>query len=297
MSLNKRQPTSEQLWDGIESVSGVLTDEDISLLGRNGLLISAGYADSQVNQSCYELRVGKVAYLLSNPESERKQTVDENHPLVIRPMEIATIITFEEIRLPDFIVGRIISKGRLFSIGLSPVITYADPGFSGNLGITFINLSKRRIRLNYLEPICKIEFEKLGKSVIHPYHGQHNFASQLWPIDTNKFLAKRNIEKDDMKGNKLLRADAEYFGEPFDLIAEKLLQIDSRFRTVRFTLIGVVTVLLGVLSYPVLSLLLSSWTGFPESLQSGVISGVVAGILTLIGVIVEWLLYRRRGKN
>lgn len=122
--------------------------------------------------------------------------------MIVRPLEVVTIITYEEIDLPDFILGRIISKGQLFSIGLSPVITFADPGFSGNLGITFVNLSKRTVKFNYGDTICKIEFEKLGKAVGKPYRGPHNFASQIWPINTSRFLPERKIESKDTENDK-----------------------------------------------------------------------------------------------
>jgi len=283
-----------EIWERIGKPSGVLTDEDLTLLGNSGLLISAGYDSSQVKQSCYELRVGKVAYFLSKPESERKKTVDEQNPLILRPLEVVTIITYEEVSLPDFVLGRMISKGHLFSIGLSPVITYADPGFSGNLGITFINLSKRNIKFGYKEPICKIEFEKLGKAVIHPYRGQHNFASEIWPIDANKFLPKRQIKKKDLADNKLLKTEAEYFGEPFDLISERLIHIDHRIRTLKFILAGIITVLSGAGLFPVIERILDMWRIAPESIQSGVLSGLIAGLLTVLAVFVEWLLYRRK---
>lgn len=67
-------------WEDVGKSSGLLTDEDIALLGENKLLISKGFDSSQVKQTCYELRVGEVAYFLSRTDTERKETInEENH--------------------------------------------------------------------------------------------------------------------------------------------------------------------------------------------------------------------------
>lgn len=283
-----------EVWKKVGESSGLLTDEDIILLGENDLLISNGFDRSQVKQTCYELRVGNVAYFLSRPEIERKIRVDEQHPLVMRPREVVTIITHEEVELPDFILGRIISKGQLFSIGLSPVITYADPGFSGNLGITFINLSNRTIKLNYKDTICKIEFAKLGKPVNSPYRGPHNFAAKIWPIDTSKFLEKRKIGQQDLKNDGLLKEDAKYFGEPFDLISERLINVGNQIRTLKFVLIGATSVIAGGALFLLIEKILTIVKIVPESIQSGIVSGTIAGIFTLLAVILEWRLLKKK---
>lgn len=286
--------SSTGIWRRVGKSSGLLTDEDITRLGQNNLLISNGFNASQVKQTCYELRVGRIAYFLSRPEIERKKTIDEQTPLIVRPQEVVTIITYEEVDLPDFILGRIVSKGQLFSIGLSPVITYADPGFSGNLGITFINLSKKTIKFEYKDTICKIEFEKLGKRVVQPYRGPHSFASELWPIDTSRFLPKRQIEPKDLKNDKLLRKDAEYLGEPFDLISERLIYVGDQIRTLKLVLAGVVSVIAGVGLFLLIEKILEIVKIVPESIQSGIVSGIVAGLFTLVAVILEWRLIKKR---
>ena len=211
-------------WVNVGLASGLLTDEDILTLGSRNLLVTKNFEPSQVHQTFYELRVGEVAYFLLREETERKCEADEDNPIIMRPGDVVTIITYEEIQLPDDILGRIISKGHLFSIGLSPVITFVDPGFSGNLGITFINHSKRTIKFEYKESICKIEFEKLGKKVKNPYKGQHNFADKIWPIDYSKLKSKRKLTIKEVRDNELLYKEAEFYGEPFDMIMEAYRQ-------------------------------------------------------------------------
>jgi dCTP deaminase len=290
--------SSTEIWKKVGKSSGLLTDEDIILLGNNNLLISGGFDVSQVKQTCYELRVGRVAYFLAGPESEGKKTIDEQNPLIVRPQEVVTIITYEEVNLPDFILGRIISKGHLFSIGLSPVITYADPGFSGNLGITFINLSRKIIKFGFKDAICKIEFEKLGKAVRQPYRGPHGFATQIWPIDRSRFMQKREIGPKEILDDELLRADAEYFGEPFDLISERLIHVGNQIRslksTLKFVFVSAISIMAGAGLFLAMKKIFSILKVIPEPIQSGIVSGVVSGIFTILAVILEWRLLKKR---
>lgn len=285
--------SSTEIWEKVGESSGLLTDDDIILLGENGLLISNGFDASQVKQTCYELRVGRVAYFLSRPEIKRKKEIDEQKPLIVRPQEVVTIITYEEVDLPAFVLGRIISKGQLFSIGLSPVITFADPGFSGNLGITFINLSKRTIKFNYKDTICKIEFERLGRAVGQAYRGPHNLASDIWPIDTSRFMLKREIEPKDLRDDKLLRDEAAYFGEPFDVVSETLINLRDQIRRLKFMLASIVSVIAGAALFLLIERIFSMIKILPESIQSGIISGIISGLFTLLAVVLGWRLSKK----
>src|ERR1700722_537923 len=71
---------------------------------------------------------------------------------------------------------------KLFSIGLSAVATYADPGFHGHIGIVTQNISDKYIELPELEPIAKVDFTILETPATHLYRGQHGFESEIWPI-------------------------------------------------------------------------------------------------------------------
>jgi dCTP deaminase len=62
------------------------------------------------------------------------------------------------------------------------VCTYADPGFTGRLGITLCNVSHRHIVIKYGQPIAKIEFSLLAEPVSSPYSGQHGYETEIWPI-------------------------------------------------------------------------------------------------------------------
>jgi dCTP deaminase len=91
------------------------------------------------------------------------------------------------LQLFSTLLGRILTKGRLFSVGILPVNTYADPGFTGRLGITLYNASQRYLKISPGEPIAKIEFSVLPKPVSREYRGQHGYETEIWPISTQFF--------------------------------------------------------------------------------------------------------------
>ena len=96
-----------------------------------------GTDDAMVEGSSYQLRLGNVYYDLS--ENGKRFELAEGEKILVKPGHRVVLITKEEFDVPADIVSRVVSKGSLFSIGLSPVATYADPGFTGNLGIVTQN--------------------------------------------------------------------------------------------------------------------------------------------------------------
>src|SRR5262249_16533468 len=106
-----------------------LTDTEIIDEMARGRLVGNGDV-RQVAGACYELRLGNVYYDLT--ESDRRVEVAPGENILIKPGHRVVLITYEELEVPDDVLTRIVSKGSLFSVGLSPVSTYADSGFSGN---------------------------------------------------------------------------------------------------------------------------------------------------------------------
>lgn len=156
-----------------------LSDFDIRDEMTHGRLVKNGN-DHQVAGACYELRFGDVYYDLT--ESDRPIRLESGRAALIKPGHRVVLITHEELEIPNHFLARVVSKGSLFSVGLSPVATYADPGFSGNLGIVTQNVSDKYIELPQLEPIAKADFTRLSGEAIRPYKGQHGFRTQIWPI-------------------------------------------------------------------------------------------------------------------
>ena len=284
---------SSELWAKVGQPSGILTDEDILTLARNGLLITRNFVESGVKQTCYELRAGTVLYRTALPENERRQTLEPDQEFVIAPQEIVTIVTLEEVSLPSFVIGRIVSKGQFFSMGLSPVITFVDAGFAGEPGITMINMSNRTIRMRQGERIAKIEFEKLGKPVAVPYRGLHGFASSLWPIDTSRFLA-RQVTEEMLNDPKRLAQEAALFGEPFDLMAGHIIRMQKTIARLKWGLMGAAALAVSILLYFLSPHLVAALPPL------GVVWQYVAPVPTAVWAIISLYIYlrgRRKGNN
>lgn len=156
-----------------------LADNEIIARIKVGELIRNGQ-DEQVGPACYELRMGSIYYDLT--ESDKRIDATPQGTILIKPGHRVVLITLEELNIPNNVIARVSSKGSLFSIGLTAVNTYADPGFKGNLGVVTQNTSDKYITLPIGEPIAKIDFSILSRNSTHPYQGQHGFKTQIWPI-------------------------------------------------------------------------------------------------------------------
>ncbi len=178
----------------MEKNIGTLSDEEIIFYCSRNKLIEENFEKNNVKQACYELRASNIYYDLA--ENAKKYEIAENDYILLKPKQQIVLITKEKLSLPNDILGRILTKGKLFSIGILPVNTYADPGFYGELGIVLFNVSNNYLKIKPLGTIAKIEFTRLSKPVNKPYHGQHGYQTQIWPIPIDMILTKEEIGKD-----------------------------------------------------------------------------------------------------
>jgi dCTP deaminase len=144
--------------------------------------------------ACYELRMGNIYYDLT--EDGKRFALRPGQVVLIKPGHRVVLITSEELDVPPDILVRVVSKGSLFSVGLSPVATYADPGFSGNLGIVTQNISDKYIELPQGEPIAKADFTRLSSAADKLYRGPHGFQAGIWPIKTHLQKVHADVSAD-----------------------------------------------------------------------------------------------------
>lgn len=200
-----------------------LSDNDVIKLIGKGKLIKNGDPALCVGAS-YELRLSDVYYDLT--EGDRPITVTAGEAILIKPGHHVVLITQEDLDVPDDLLGRVVAKGSLFSIGLSHVATYADPGFKGNLGIVTQNISDKYILLPPGERIAKIDFTQLSSPAKQPYAGQHGFRTHIWPIKHQ--LQKTFVE---VKSDRRMGTERE---EAYRLLpratADLLRKLDRRHR-------------------------------------------------------------------
>ena len=204
---------------------GTLNDSLIEKYSRDGQLIVSDFEPKQIKQACYELRSGNVYYDLT--DGRKRYTVANDGDILIKPRHMVVIITLEELRLPPDIIGRILTKGAFFSIGLSPVNTYADPGFSGRLGIVMFNSSNDYIRIPVSTSIAKIEFSRMSNAVNHSYSGQHGYETSIWPIRDDMILTAEQIQQDPRIVNPIDELTMQH-GELFGQLVKRVFQYERR---------------------------------------------------------------------
>lgn len=257
---------------------GVLTDRDIIAEARAGRLIAGDFRAENVQQACYELRAGTVYYDISGGE-QRHQVRRPDGFILLKPHQIAVVITMESLQVPPDVIGRILMKGKLFSLGLQPINTYADPGFSGRLGIVIHNASPQFIRINPGDPIAKIEFERLPSPVARPYSGQHGYQTEIWPIPRHMILTEEEVRGDP----RLASAPTELqrsFGGDFARVVDRVYRYERRLlsSTVAYLLLSSVIIIYGQASGDRFSTVVALGLGLVTNLISGLLIFVATDV-------------------
>lgn len=128
------------------------------------------------------LRLGHEAYVSSQAvpvilDEERNPTIS------VEPGEFALLMTYEEIKIPDNLIGLIEIRFRYKLYGLINVSGFhVDPGFNGRLIFSVYNAGPRDIVLRYKEPVFMIVFAQLAEETKQPYEGRFEGMRSL-PLD------------------------------------------------------------------------------------------------------------------
>lgn len=147
----------------------ILRHEDIEEELRHGRLITE-HTQSSIQASSYDLRVGTV---FRDGQIINKDHQRAGEQIVIQPGEILSLLTMEEVHLPDDMIAIAFPMNKWSSEGLLVLNPgYVDPGFKGPLSVKIVNLRKTRISISRGQAIFTVGFFRLGASTTHPYN--HN---------------------------------------------------------------------------------------------------------------------------
>lgn len=257
-----------------KNVYGTLSDKQIREFCRSGKLITSNFETNNIKQACYELRSSNIYYDLS--DNNKKYELQADEYILIKPKQLVVIITYESLSLPKDILGRILTKGSLFSLGLIPVNTYADPGFYGKLGIVFNNLSNNYIKINIHESIAKIEFSKLQEEVESDYKGQHGYETQIWPIKTDNILTDEEIKRDYRIKDSTDELELSY-GKTMSNVIRRVYKFERKL-------------ILSAIAYLIFSGILITFIVVHDNSTSNVISSIISIILGIVSNILFSLL-------
>jgi deoxycytidine triphosphate deaminase len=155
---------------------GFLVDHEIAAAIGKRLLLKKT-EDHKPQYASYELHIGGVIKRLVTCEEENSKEElyreikphPESGKFIIRPTQTFQLYAGEDLDVPDNVFAIAIPIGNIYTNGLSPETTFADPGYSGDFYITVSNFSPRNVELKVGDPLARIFFFKLGACSEHPH--------------------------------------------------------------------------------------------------------------------------------
>lgn len=162
------------------NIKMILSDQDIKYSIDQGEIRIVPLLKDSIQPASVDLHLdgkfiifhyGKSIYI------DPKKPVDEfmkeftGDEFVIYPGQLVLASTYEKIRLPNNIAGRVEGKSSLGRIGLMVHVTagFIDPGNDLNITLELVNLSPVPIKLYYKMPIAQICFMETKTPVEYPY--------------------------------------------------------------------------------------------------------------------------------
>lgn len=213
-------------------MAGVLVKQDIeaAIDNNSGLLKDA--IKENLRACSYDLRIGTIF--------KDGQVINGNHPdanlqIIIKPGEIISMLTLEEVKLPNNVMASVFPINAQSSRGLLVLNPgHIDPGFQGAISVKVLNLRKVDLALSRKAPIFTIIFEELPKSTASPY--STNVTREQREREHNEKdveLAPRNIAELISLGNAIYPTRQE--------VREIVLQHWTTWLTLILTFIAALT--------------------------------------------------------
>ena len=197
--------------------SSILVDKNIIELVSTDNLISP--FDPNLLSGCsYDIRVGSLI-------TSRNRTAQfdlDKEPYVIESGECVTITSLEEFSFRNkSFFGIIVNKHSILGQGLFHPITTVDPGFVGQLAITFIHLGHVPYTIKKGDKICNIVFQSLSESPDRVYGVTQRPTVKEGSTDYSLVIK----EPDESLRNKSLKFT---YGTPFTDLLEKVQELEKR---------------------------------------------------------------------
>ncbi len=198
----------------------ILVDKTIKDFATRGLLISKGYAPSNVNSISYDLTLGEFL----EPD---KESID------VMPGEFLIVKTAEELNIPKDITGRIGEKNSLLRLGLKVDGPQYQPGHVTFAFLRVQNLSGDVITLHQNMKIAQIYFEQLECIPDTTYDQQRNASFH---------------QEDEYRGYG--KYDTEYRKnlKSFTKIKDDIEHMSTRIYGNVLTLMGIIVAIFSLLS-------------------------------------------------
>ena len=145
----------------------ILNRKDIEAEIKSGKLIHN--ADIHNIEACsYDMTIGTI--FTSDGQKINSEHQHSNEPVVIKPGEIISFFTKEELELPNDISATAFAMNSLSSKGLLVLNPgHVDPGFKGPLTVKALNLTKTPLSVEIGSEIFTVIFDRLDTATDEPY--------------------------------------------------------------------------------------------------------------------------------
>ncbi|WP_322796361.1 dCTP deaminase [Tepidiforma sp.] len=167
---------------------------EIDPLGEDA--IQPASVDLRLGRQFRVFRNSKVPFIdvkREYPDLTELVTIGDDEPFILHPGEFALAVTYERVKLPDFIVGRLEGKSSLGRLGLLVHSTagYVDPGWNGALTLELSNVANLPIALYYRMKVSQISFLRLTEPAEFPYGSKEagsKYQGQEGPTPSRYYL-------------------------------------------------------------------------------------------------------------
>lgn len=183
----------------------VLSDRTIRREIEAGNIVVDPLGPGAIQPASVDLRLGRQFRVFRNsripfidvkkeyPDLTELVEIDGDQPFILHPGEFALAVTYERVKLPDFIVGRLEGKSSLGRLGLLIHSTagYVDPGWDGALTLELSNVANVPITLYYMMKVSQISFLRLTEPAEHPYGSEaagSKYQHQTGPTPSRYYL-------------------------------------------------------------------------------------------------------------
>jgi len=160
----------------------VLADATITRLIESGRIGIDPYDPALLQPSSLDMRVDRLFRVFRNnlypyidvrePQEDLTELVEiDDGPFILHPGEFVLGSTYERVRLPDDLVGRLDGKSSLGRLGLLIHSTagFIDPGFDGHITLELSNVANLPITIYAEMKIGQLSFVQLTEPATAPY--------------------------------------------------------------------------------------------------------------------------------
>ncbi|MBI4468209.1 MAG: hypothetical protein HY650_02695 [Acidobacteria bacterium] len=175
---------------------GILVDRQIRKAVSSGYLTIDPFHEDALQSATYDLGVGDIAVVSTLP---RPIDLREQPLLTIEPFASALLQTVEVLHLPPRIAGRLGPRSNLLRHGIfvsaGPQI---DPGFSGRLFVSLLNVTDHPFLIRHHARFLTIEFHALSDEPSRLYEGPHQNKTELSDEEMNIILGRGGASLKDI---------------------------------------------------------------------------------------------------